>query len=135
MNRTIEFKSLQDTIHVKKDNGTEVNYYIFQEYEIHLNKIAPHSIQEWHYHTKIEETILITKGVLNCRYLVNGEECHQLLKAGDMVRVKDSIHTFSNDTEEDVEFVVFRFVPTGEDKRELIKNDKCVVENRETLQK
>ena len=35
---------------------------------------------------------------------------------------------FANETEEDVEFVVFRFVPDGRDKRETIKNDKVVVD-------
>ena len=59
----------------------------------------PHTIQEWHFHKKIDENILI-----------------------------DRVHTFENDTDEVVEFVVFRFVPNGIDKREVIKTDKIVVE-------
>ena len=39
----------------------------------------------------------------------------------------NSVHTFANETDEDVEFVVFRFVPEGRDKREMIKSDKAVV--------
>ncbi len=34
------------------------------------------------------------------------------------------MHTFENDTDEITEFVVFRYVPDGTDKRELIKGDK-----------
>lgn len=115
----------EDSIHVKKETGTEVNYYIFDEAEIHLNRIMPHTAQEWHFHKKIDENILITKGSLLCKYLdEDGEEqfCH--VAKNDIVRVHDSIHTFENDTDEITEFVVFRFVPDGTNKRELIKGDK-----------
>ena len=65
----ITFHSKKDAIHADKPNGTSVDYYIFPEYEVHTNCIAPYSIQEWHYHEKIIETLLITKGKLLCRYL------------------------------------------------------------------
>lgn len=45
----------------------------------------------------------------------------------EIVRVGSSIHTFANETADVVEFVVFRFVPDGEDKREIIKTDKVEV--------
>ena len=47
----------------------------------------------------------------------------------DIVRVHHSVHTFENDTDEITEFVVFRFVPDGTDKREMIKTDKKVVKH------
>lgn len=127
MEPPIEFKTIEESIHVKKDNGTDVNYYIFDEYEIHLNKIEPKSVQEWHYHSQIEETILVTKGVLYCKWLENDMEKSRYVKPGELVRVKNSVHTFANDTDEPVEFTVFRFVPSGENKREQIKNDKTIV--------
>ena len=40
------------------------------------------------------------------------------------MQVGASVHTFENDTDEVTEFIVFRFVPDGVDKRELIKGDK-----------
>lgn len=46
----------EESIYVQKETGTDVNYYIFDESEIHLNKIMPHTIQEWHFHEKIDET-------------------------------------------------------------------------------
>ncbi len=119
----------KDSIHVVKETGTEVNYYIFKEAEIHLNKIMPHTVQEWHFHTKIDENLLITKGTLLCRYLdENGSEKFCYAKKNDIIRVHKSTHTFENDTDEVTEFVVFRYVPDGGDKREMIKRDKTVVE-------
>lgn len=59
----------EESIYVQKETGTEVNYYIFDESEIHLNKIMPHTIQEWHFHEKIDETLLITRGKLLCKYI------------------------------------------------------------------
>lgn len=49
------------------------------------------------------------------------------------MRVQNSIHTFQNDTEEDTEFIVFRFVPDGVDKREQIKKDKKLAEEAEEV--
>ena len=113
---------------IRDSNGTHVNYHIFEESEIHLNRITPGSVQEWHYHTLIDECLLITKGVLTCRWLEDGAERTRKVREQEIVRVGSSVHTFANETEEDVEFVVFRFVPDGRDKRETIKNDKVVVD-------
>ena len=129
MNNNLELVHKSDSIHVCKESGTEVNYFIFEEAEIHLNKIKPHTVQEWHYHEKIDENLLITKGTLLCRYLDDKDKeqtCYA--NAGDVVRVHNSIHTFENDTADEVEFVVFRYVPKGIDQKLIIKNDKKIVE-------
>jgi quercetin dioxygenase-like cupin family protein len=117
-----------DSIQVVKENKTEVNYFIFPEYEIHLNKIPPNSIQEWHFHSKIEEVILVTKGVLTCKWIEEEKEKEELIHQNELVQVKNSIHTFENRTKEEVEFTVFRLVLDGNNKRDLIKNDKTIVE-------
>ena len=118
----------EDSIHVIKKSGTEVNYYIFDEIEIHLNRIMPHTIQEWHFHEKIDENILITKGTLLCKYVDdNGMEKSCYAAKNEIVRVYNSIHTFENDSDEITEFIVFRYVPDGIDKRELINADKTMV--------
>jgi len=36
-NTNIVYK--EKALHIKKDNQTEVDYYLFSEYEIHYNKI------------------------------------------------------------------------------------------------
>lgn len=116
------------SVYVQKETGTEVNYYIFDESEIHLNKIMPHTIQEWHFHEKIDETLLITRGKLLCKYIdEDGIEKSCYAVKNDIIKVHDSIHTFENDTDDITEFIVFRYVPDGRDKRELIKHDKTVV--------
>lgn len=124
----VEIIRREDSIHVVKETGTEVNYYIFDEAEIHFNKIMPHTVQEWHFHKKIDENLFITKGKLLCRYLdENGAEKSCYAEKNDLVRVHSSVHTFENDTDDEAEFVVFRYVPDGTDKREVIKTDKTVV--------
>jgi len=50
------------------------------------------------------------------------------LNEKDLIQVKNSIHTFSNNSDDNCEFVVFRFVPDGIDKSEIIKNDKVLIE-------
>lgn len=118
----------EESIHVIKETGTEVNYYIFDEFEIHLNRMMPHTVQEWHFHRKIDESILITKGSLLCKYVdESGVEMSCYARKNEIIRVRNSVHTFENDTNEMAEFVVFRFVPDGTNKRELIKHDKTVV--------
>ncbi|MFQ8732862.1 MAG: hypothetical protein ACLSAC_21940 [Enterocloster bolteae] len=39
--RPISFSGMEDAITVQKPNGTHVNYHIFEESEIHLNRITP----------------------------------------------------------------------------------------------
>ena len=119
----------KDSIHVSKSSGTDVNYYIFDEAEIHVNRINPHAIQEWHFHEHISENLLMTKGKLLCRY-IDSEKAEQdfYVTEGDLIDIGSSIHTFENDTDDVAEFVIFRYVPSGVNRREMIKNDKTVVD-------
>lgn len=122
---------LNQSIHVQKDNGTSVNYHIFNEYEIHINQIQPQSIQEWHCHQHIEEVILVNEGVLTFYEYREHQKIKTLLYAGDVVSVKQSIHTFANETNQIVKMTVFRLVCDGHDKTELIKNDKQIIDMEE----
>ena len=119
----------KDSIHVSKENGTDVDYYIFDEAEIHVNKIKPHTIQEWHFHKHISENLLVIKGNLLCRYIDSEKNEQDLsLSEGDLVDIGSSVHTFENNTEDVTEFIILRYVPSGVNKREVIKNDKTVVD-------
>lgn len=71
----LEIYDTSDSIFVEKDNHTKVNYFLFDEYEIHLN----------------------------------------------------TIHTLENRSDHEVRFLVYRMVPDGISKREMIKNDKELV--------
>lgn len=127
MNKMVKIDRKDSGIHVIKNNFTEVDYFIYPEYEIHLNILPAGAVQEWHYHSEIEEVILVMKGILTCKWKENGKVSTEYAEPKDIIRVQNSIHTFQNDSEIDAEFVVFRFVPDGTDKREKIKNDKKII--------
>ena len=117
-----------DGISVTKENKTDVDYFIFDEFEVHLNKIPPNTKQEWHKHEIIEEVLVITKGELIVRWKENESIETTTVFKDNIVRVKKSIHTIENHTDEWAEFTVFRMVPSGEDKREIIKRDKVIID-------
>lgn len=125
---SVEIYSLKDAISTVKDNGTIVDYYLFNEYEIHLNKIPPHSIQQWHYHQQIEEVILVTKGKLKCLYIENQKIQTKIVHEKELIKVKKSIHTLYNVFDQECEFIVFRLILTEKDKRKIFINDKIEVE-------
>lgn len=126
--KAIEFMKQSEAITVHKENGTSVNYYVFDEFEIHTNIMKPHSVQEWHYHSRIEEVLLITKGSILCKWIEDNKKQQQVVNEQELIRVKNSVHTLENTTDQEVEFTVFRFVPDGHSKADIIKNDKYVVE-------
>ena len=71
------------SIHVDKTNGTEVDYYLLDDAEIHYNKINPHTLQEWHRHRHISENIFVLKGELVYHYLdKTNKEQYLKLKQG-----------------------------------------------------
>ncbi|ERK31079.1 cupin domain-containing protein [Clostridium intestinale] len=117
-----------DGISVTKENKTDVDYFIFDEFEIHLNKIPPNSKQEWHKHKIIEEVLVVTKGELIVKWKEDESTIERTVLKDNIVRVKKSIHTIENHNDEWAEFTVFRMVPSGEDKREIIKKDKVIID-------
>lgn len=120
-------KKPDDAIIVNKKDGTHVAYYLFDEYEVHLNSLPPQTEQVWHFHQAIEEVILIIEGEIEIHYLDNDKRMRQRVQPNDLILVKDSIHTLINRSTKECKFVVFRLVLDGKNKRDLIKNDKKVV--------
>jgi mannose-6-phosphate isomerase-like protein (cupin superfamily) len=117
--------SKNQAIHVDKPEGSSVDYYIFPEYEIHYNEIKPGTVQQWHHHTQISETLFLIEGEIEAHWQnEDGEKHMQICKSNDVIEVENTPHTFINSSSSIVKFIVFRFVPDGKDKRELIKNDK-----------
>jgi uncharacterized RmlC-like cupin family protein len=113
-----------DAIFRDKGDGTRVSYYLFDEYEIHANLIEPGSVQGWHHHERIIEALYVTAGSIEARWLDDGEVTTRRLNRGDVITVGASVHTFANPFDHAAEFVVFRLVPDGIDKRALMKNDR-----------
>ena len=88
---------------------------------------SPQTEQVWHFHQAIEEVILIIEGEIEIHYLDNDKRMRQRVQPNDLILVKDSIHTLINCSTKECKFVVFRLVLDGKNKRDLIKNDKKVV--------
>lgn len=117
----------QTAIHVDKSEGSSVDYYIFPEYEIHYNEIQPGTVQAWHHHQHISETLFVIEGEIEAHWIdESGHRQQQTVTVGDVVEVEKTPHTFLNSSQKIVKLIVFRFVPTGEDKRAVIKNDKVL---------
>ena len=109
---------------VDKEDGTHVRYYAFPEYEIHYNEVLPQTTQQWHHHELIEEVIYVVLGSISVYWEDQGETQYAELKEGDLVRVERTPHTFTNFSRRTARFMVFRMVPDGSDKHEIIKADK-----------
>lgn len=133
MVQSIDIRQLSDAIFVEKDNGTKVHYFLYPEFEIHQNVLPANTVQDWHKHQAIEEIIVPTEGSVTIQVLEEEDIKDYTVHCGDVLRVKKSIHRIIGDKQADVAFTVFRFVSTGKDQSEIIKNDK--VDCEEWVQK
>ncbi|KFN87481.1 MULTISPECIES: cupin domain-containing protein [Streptococcus] len=124
MSKFIDIRQFSEAISVEKDNGTKVNYFLYPEFEIHQNVLPANTIQDWHKHQAIEEVIVPTKGNVTIQVLEDNAIKTYTANCGDVLRVNDSIHRIIGDTKEEVQFTVFRFVPSGNNQSDKIKNDK-----------
>ena len=116
----------QDVNYVEKPEGINVRYYLFGDYEVHYNEQAPHSTETWHHHEKIWESLYIIDGELTARWRDGGEERFETVSAGDFIETERTPHTFSNDSNEMVRFLVIKHMPSSEDFREVLKTDKIL---------
>lgn len=116
----------KDAVHVTKPEGTDVHYYLFNDYEIHYNDQAPHTTQVWHHHEKIGETLYIIDGKLTAYWREGGEEKSQQVRSGDVVETERTPHTFSNHSDVTARFLVIKRIPSNEDYREILKTDKVL---------
>jgi quercetin dioxygenase-like cupin family protein len=124
-----EFVPPGKAITVTKDNGTKVSYYIFPEFELHDNVLAPDSIQGWHYHQDIEEIIFVTEGSIEVLWLDKDKKKQsKILRSGDLCRLGRSVHTVANRTKEPARFLVYRLVSREKNQHQLIKNDRYPVD-------
>jgi quercetin dioxygenase-like cupin family protein len=114
------------SIFVKRPDNSKINYYIFDEYEVHSGEIAPGVKQPWHSHEIINETLLILEGKIELHFLEKDKKKKKVVVVGDLIQVENTPHTFINPFDEVCKMVAFRFIPKGEKKHEVIKNDKTL---------
>lgn len=117
-----------DAKYVAKPEGTRVTYFLFDEYEVHYNEQIAGSTQLWHHHEKIWETIYMIEGELTAQWRENGEEKKQIIRAGDLVEVEYTPHTFTNHTANKIKFLVIKQVLKGLNNRDVMKTDKVLDE-------
>ncbi len=122
----MKITSKSDSIYRHRDDESDINYYIFHEYEVHYGEIAPGVKQPWHHHEIISETLFIISGQIELWYLDDGKKQKKIVKHGDVIQVENTPHTFINSFDKVCKMIAFRFVSDGEDKREVIKNDKVL---------
>ncbi len=121
----MQFTKKEDAIFVSKPEGTDVRYYIYPEFEIHANEVKPGTVQGWHHHNVIAENLFILEGELEAHWLDDdGNKQIRTVVPGDVIQAGTTSHTFVNVSDTICKFLVFRFVPDGTDKHELIKNDR-----------
>jgi len=53
-------------------------------------------------------------------------ERSQVVRAGDLIETQRSPHTFSNDSDDAVRFLVIKHVPSGKDFSQTLKTDKVL---------
>ncbi|MGX7127679.1 cupin domain-containing protein [Enterococcus wangshanyuanii] len=124
LNSFIETMSKSESIFAEKEDGTKVNYYIFPEFEVHLNIIPAGTIQGWHMHNDIEEILIVNDGEIRVETIVDNKKKYKNCQKGELIRMNQSLHRILNLQNHEAAFSVFRFVPQGIDHREKIKNDK-----------
>ena len=115
-----------EAINVNKPEGTNVTYFLFDEYEVHYNEQIPGSTQTWHHHEQIWETIYVIEGELMTYWKEDGQKKSTVVKAGDLIESERSSHTFTNKTDQVVKFLVIKQVLKGENHQAVFKSDKVV---------
>lgn len=116
----------KDVPHVVKPEGTDVHYYLFNDYEVHYNEQAPYTKQTWHHHEQIWETLYIIDGELTAHWHDGDVERSQIVRAGDLIETERSPHTFSNESNEIARFLVLKRLPSAEDHTQILKTDKVL---------
>ena len=107
----------KDSQNIVKPEGTNVAYFLFDEYEVHYNEQVPGTTQTWHHHEKIWETLFIIEGELTAQWKENGELKSQIVEDGDLIECKNTPHTFINSTNKIVKFLVIKQVLSGKNNR------------------
>ncbi len=118
----------KDAVTVVKPEGLEVNYYLFDEYEVIMNVQEPGTTQVWHHHDHISETVFMIEGEMTVEWIEDGERKSQTLFAGDLVESEKTPHTYSNQSASTAKFVTIKQLLTGENHRGIFKTDKIVDE-------
>jgi quercetin dioxygenase-like cupin family protein len=115
-----------DVPHIERPDGSSVTYYMFKDYEVMHSVIPPHSIQPWHHHDIISETIYVVEGELVVLWRENDQEKRQVLSPGDLIESERTIHTYANESDQPAITICLKHIPRDGDYHETFKNDKVL---------
>ncbi len=110
--------------HVNKDNGIVVDYYLFNEYQLHYDEQPPGIQTDWHHHDKISEVLFILEGNPKLKWKENGKINEQILNPGDLAEMGQDPHSLINDSMTPIKYITLKQSLTGENKEEVFKTDK-----------
>ena len=116
----------KDVLHVDKKEGLSVDYYLFNEYEVHYNEQKPNSIQKWHHHEKIWETLFIIEGEMTLHWREGSEVKALQVGPGTLIETEHTSHTFSNNSARVAKFLVFKQILKDQNYQDLLKKDKIL---------
>jgi mannose-6-phosphate isomerase-like protein (cupin superfamily) len=68
-NDAIEIARQTSAISVTKSSGTQVAYYLYPEFEIHVNILPAGVVQDWHKHVQLDENVIVTSGEITVEYM------------------------------------------------------------------
>ena len=121
LQKYIEILTRDEVIFRKKPDGTEVNYFLFPEFEIHINSLPGKTVQGWHKHHEIEEVFTCAVGKSENRRARKLANYFKNLCRRRTYSMHKSLHRISNPDTLSASFTVFRFVPQGQNQQECIK--------------
>ncbi len=118
----------QDAIKKRKEDGTEVLYFLFDEYEVHWNRINPGVAQNWHWHKRINEVLLVIQGHIRVNWISRGRKTSRVLNSGNLVEFGKAVHSIENSGKTPAVFIIIKLILAGNSKRRIFKSDKFTVQ-------
>lgn len=111
-----------------REDGASARYHHFANLDIHPNTMPSGVFQGWHFHEFVEEFFCVTKGEVVMHWLADGHHQRRVLVAGDVAYAERTMHTLSNESGNDAEFIVIKAVLGDEDRSSLLRSDRVSVE-------
>ncbi|MHC5247595.1 cupin domain-containing protein [Enterococcus sp. LJL90] len=125
MNFSADYQKSSTAITVQKENGTLVDYYLRQNFEVHFNTLPKKLTQEWHAHQYLQEIVFVLTGGLAVEIFERNQTIKRIeLAPHDLITMNNSLHRVINPFEEACQFIVFRFIPGPADYGRDITKDK-----------
>lgn len=120
----MKIQTEEQGIHHHRPEGIKALYHLFKEYHFVYGEQPPGTRQPWHFHKEVHESLFIIDGELLAEWK-EGDVLHQaLVKSGDFIETEQTPHSFVNNSNRTVRYIVIKQILSGEDKRLLLEKDR-----------